>query len=258
MSKINICGILFDNVTMDQAISAMEEKIKNHKNNESSGFLFVANQDIINRMQKIKELTLDGLNEAFLTIPDGYSIVYAAKFLKTPLKERVTGPDLMEKFMELSNSKSYKHFFLGAKEGVGQKLKDNFLAKYPQIKIVGVYSPPFCDEFSIEENQKIIDMINNSYADVLWVSFGCPKQEKWILQNKDKIKTPISVGIGAAFDFHSGNLKRAPKWVQNLRMEWFYRFLQEPKRLWKRYFVGGFNFLTLLLKEKKYNRSRGV
>jgi N-acetylglucosaminyldiphosphoundecaprenol N-acetyl-beta-D-mannosaminyltransferase len=246
--KVNIGGILFDNVNLDEAVSMMDTQIHQYSG-EGSSLLCVANQDLFNQRNKYKELSLENINGSFLIIPDGYSIIYAAKILGAKMKERVAGPDLMEKFIEYSNEKGYKHFFLGAKEGVAQKMADIFCAKYHHLKVVGLYSPPF-GEFSLEENNKILQMINQSKADVLWVSFGCPKQERWIIQNKDKINVPISAGVGAAFDFHSGNIKRAPQFFITLRLEWFYRFLQEPNRLFKRYFFGGFHFLKIIIMQK--------
>ncbi len=256
--KINIGGILFSNVTMQETLELIEKKIIEYKNSnknsnknikKSTNFLCVANQDIINQSKKIKELTYDNINKAFLIIPDGYSIIYASKFLCNPLKERIAGPDLMNEFILISNKKKYKNFFLGSTKEVLNKMIENFNKKYNQLKISGYYSPPF-GEFSKKENNKIITMINNSKTDILWVSFGCPKQEKWILDNLNHLHVPVSIGIGAAFDFHSELKKRAPKFIRKLKLEWFYRLLQEPKRLWKRYLFGGFSFLKIILKQK--------
>ncbi len=174
----------------------------------------------------------------------------ASRFLERGgLKERVAGPDLMNEFMKVANIKKYSNFFLGAAPGIARKMADNFLASFPKLKIAGIYSPPFGD-FTRQENAKMIKTINAAKPDVLWVSFGCPKQEKWILDNMDRIRVPVSVGIGAAFDFHSGNLRRAPLLIQNMKLEWLYRLLQEPKRLWKRYFIGGFNFACIIMRQK--------
>jgi N-acetylglucosaminyldiphosphoundecaprenol N-acetyl-beta-D-mannosaminyltransferase len=184
-----------------------------------------------------------------MMLPDGHSIVVASRLLGDPLKQRVAGPDLIYEFMKKSNDKKYSNFFLGAKDGVAKKMVDRFLKKFPDIKIAGIYSPPFGD-FTKKENDKMINMINKAKPDVLWVSFGCPKQEKWILDNLDRIKVPVSAGVGAAFDFHSGEIKRAPVFVQKVKLEWFYRLLQEPKRLWRRYLIGGFNFLFIIINQK--------
>jgi N-acetylglucosaminyldiphosphoundecaprenol N-acetyl-beta-D-mannosaminyltransferase len=254
LKKINIGGLFFDNVNMSEAINLMEKRINEYKGRESS-LLCVANQDIINKVKIIRDLTFKRINEgSFLIIPDGNSIVYASKLLGTPLKERVAGPDLMERFIEVAANKGYRNFFLGAKEGVAWKMGESFLKKFPNLKISGIYSPPFGD-FSKNENEKIINMVNKSKSDILWVSFGCPKQETWILNYKEKLNVPISAGIGAAFDFLSGRVKRAPKIIQKLKLEWFYRFLQEPFRLWERYFIGGFRFIKIII-QQKYSRKK--
>lgn len=250
IEKINICGLDFANITLKEGIELIKERLKNREIKKSD-FIIVANQDIINKKRFISTLNDENLNKAYLITPDGYSIIYAARILGYKLKERVAGPDLMEGVIELSAEKGYSNFFLGAKEGVADKMVDNFKKKYPDLKIAGIYSPPFCEKFSEMENNKIILMINNSNCDILWVSFGCPKQETWIIENINKLKVPLVIGIGAAFDFYANTLKRAPKFIQKLRLEWFYRFLQEPKRLFKRYFIGGFQFLNLVLKHKK-------
>lgn len=252
MDKVNIGGILFNNVNMLEALQIIEERIS-EKNKNKTSFLFVANQDIINKTKKTPGLSIDNLNKAFLTIPDGHSIIVASKILGVPLKERVTGPDLMEKFIEISAKKGYKNYFLGAAAGVAELMAENFKKRFPGLRVSGIYSPPF-GEFSDEENRRIINNVNASKPEVLWVSFGCPKQEKWIIDHMDKLNIPIVVGVGAAFDFYSGNLRRAPKIIQKIGLEWFYRFIQEPKRLWSRYFIGGFKFLKIILEQKRKNK----
>jgi N-acetylglucosaminyldiphosphoundecaprenol N-acetyl-beta-D-mannosaminyltransferase len=155
----------------------------------------------------------------------------------------------MEKFIEISAEKGYKNYFLGAAPGIAIKMAERFLVKYPKLKICGIYSPPFGD-FTEKENKKIIDLVNGTKPDILWVSFGCPKQEKWILENASKLQAKIAAGVGAAFDFFSGNVKRAPLFVRKARLEWFYRVLKEPGRLWKRYFFGGFKFMKIIINQK--------
>lgn len=250
---IDIGGVLFDNVNMAEAVAIVEDRIKSNSKGRTDKLLLVANQDILNRVGKYKDLTLDDLNSSFLTIPDGYSIVYGAKFLGYKMKCRVTGPDLMDKILSLSPKNGYKHFFLGAAPMVAQTMADNFTNKYRGVSIVGVYSPPF-GEFSEDENNKIISMINSSKADIVWVSFGCPKQEWWIAKIGVLLEAPVVAGVGAAFDFHSGNKKRAPLFIQKMRLEWFYRMMQEPKRLWARYMEGGIGYIKILFRQKKSMR----
>lgn len=254
--RIDVGGLLFDNVNMAEALERVESKITQPDLfAQDSALLMAANQDIFNHIGIYKNLSLERLNRSFLIIPDGYSIVVGAKYLGTPLKERVAGPDLMSEFMTISQQKGYRNFFLGAADGVAAKMAENFLAKYPKLQISGIYSPPF-GEFSEEEKRKIENMINESKSDVLWVSFGCPKQEWWILENEANLMVPVIAGIGAAFDFHSGNKKRAPLFMQKLRLEWLYRLFQEPGRLWKRYLGGAKTYFKVLRRHKKKIKSK--
>jgi N-acetylglucosaminyldiphosphoundecaprenol N-acetyl-beta-D-mannosaminyltransferase len=250
-NRVNICGICFDNVIMDEALGLMEKKIAADPSLKvKSSQLLVANQDIINKIKKDGSFSLDRLNDSFLIVPDGESIILAGKILGTPLKERVAGPDLMERFMRISAVKDYKNFFFGSTQTGLMNLTANLQNKFPGLSITGSYSPPFVKEFPPDENDRIIDMINSSGTDVLWVSLGCPKQEKWIMNNASRINVPVIAGIGAAFDFHSGNLKRAPRWIRKIKMEWFFRFLQEPLRLFDRYFIGGVSFMRKVMRQK--------
>ena len=252
MSKVNIGGLLFDNVNMTEAISVILDRIGNGITGETSVVIF-ANQDILNHLGSDEDLTPEKINGSFLILPDGYSIVTAAGFLRTPLKERVCGPDLMPELIKKAAEQGYKNYFFGAGAGIAKRLADYFLTLHPEMKISGVCSPPF-GEYSEEENGRMIAEINASRPDILWVSLGCPKQEKWLLKNRTKIKVPVTLAIGAAFDFYSGNKKRAPQFIRKIRLEWMFRLFQEPGRLWKRYIIGGFHFAFRILKQKFFNK----
>ena len=250
-SRINIGGLLFDNVDMDETIARIDDIIRDYRSGavQESSFGLVANQDIINKKKLFADMTDEVLNRSALTFPDGYSIVVASKMLGTPLKCRVAGPDLM--WNVVGQRRQYSHFFLGASEGVAQKMADRFREEFGNIKVAGIYTPPFCAEFTEAENDKMIEMVNRSECDILWVSFGCPKQERWIVNNIGRLRVPIALGVGAAFDFHSGNVKRAPLWMQNMKLEWLFRITQSPKRLFGRYFNGGVTFYRTIKKQKK-------
>lgn len=185
-------------------------------------------------------------NSADLRIPDGKPLSLVCK--KRGFKEasRVTGPELME---ELFRIQDLSHYFYGSTEETLEKLKQNLEIKFPNIKIAGMYSPPFRN-LDDDEDKKIIDMINKSGADILWVALGAPKQENWMFKHKDKINA-LMIGVGAGFDYHAGNIKRAPKWMQKLSLEWLYRLFQDPKRLFKRYLKTNFKFIRLVGKENK-------
>lgn len=193
-------------------------------------------------------------NAADLTLCDGVPLLWASKFLNAPLKGRVTGLDLLPKFLEFAADKNIKMFFLGAKEGVAQSLKELAQKKYPAIQIGEVYSPPFAEKFSEKETQKMIHLINSYQPHVLWVSLTAPKQDYWIYENFDKLNVNIAIGVGGAFEVTAGLIPRAPEWMQKAGLEWFYRFLREPSRMYKRYFVEAPVFIPLIFKQKFFNK----
>ncbi len=189
-------------------------------------------------------------NSADLTTADGVPLLWASKFLGSPIRGRVTGLDLLPEFSKISANKGFRFFFLGAAEGVALKLANHLKEINPGLNIAGTYSPPFAERFSDEENEKMISMINQSKADMLWVSLTAPKQDFWIAEHFDRLNVSIAIGVGAAFDVVAGNIKRSPEWMQKNGLEWFYRLMQEPGRLSKRYLVEAPQFIPLLLKQK--------
>lgn len=190
-------------------------------------------------------------NKADLALADGMPLVWVSKFMGKPLKERVGGPDFFEKFNGVADRCGYSYYLLGSTEEVVEKMIKNLRDKYPNIRILGYYCPPFGDMKDENQNVDICNRINTVKPDIVWVSFGCPKQERWIVENKGRIDTAVIIGIGAAFEFASGKVRRAPILIRNLGLEWLYRVYKEPKRLWKRYFVEGPRFFVYVIKNKK-------
>ena len=244
--KIEMFDIFINNLNMDEAIMHIEHLID--KNNKA--YVVTPNVDHIVRLKKDKEFKKIYEN-ADLVLADGMPLVIASKLFKKPLKEKVSGSDLFVKMCEKFSEKEYRMFFLGGLEGVALKASENIKNKYPNIHIVGTYSPPFGFENDEEETKNIISMIKEKNVDILFVGLGSPKQEKWIYDNKSEYDVPVSLAIGASFDFVAGTVKRAPKWISNIGMEWFYRFCKEPKRLFKRYFVDDSYFIKILIDEIK-------
>lgn len=189
-------------------------------------------------------------NSADLTTADGVPLLWASKILGSPIRGRVTGLDLLPEFSKISAEKGFRYFFLGAAEGVAEKLANHLTEVNPGLRVAGTYSPPFVDRFTQEENEKMITLINQSKADILWVSLTAPKQDFWIADHFDRLNVSVAIGVGAAFDVVAGNIKRAPKWMQNAGLEWLYRLIQEPGRLSKRYLVEAPRFIPLLIKQK--------
>lgn len=185
-------------------------------------------------------------NESYMSLPDGRPLSIIQKIKGYTEAERVTGPDLMEEIFKISEEKGYTHYFYGSTEDTLKKLNNRLNKKYPKLKIVGMYSPPF-RILTEDEDKKIINEINTKSPDFLWVGLGAPKQELWMYEHKNKVNS-LMIGVGAGFDYLAGNIKRAPKWMQIVGFEWLYRLIQDPKRLFKRYLVTNLKFLIFLIK----------
>jgi N-acetylglucosaminyldiphosphoundecaprenol N-acetyl-beta-D-mannosaminyltransferase len=190
----------------------------------------------------------DVLHSADLSVPDGrWAARVAAKKLSCETKQ-VRGVDLLAAFCDLASSKGYANYFYGDTQETLALASDRLQRKYPGLKIVGAYSPPF-RELTQEEDAQILETINRANPDVLWVALGLPKQESWIFAHRDRLKAPVIVAIGAAIKFHSGKVKPAPHWASQSGLEWLWRFFHEPRRTWRRAFVYGPQFAALSLLE---------
>jgi len=225
----NILGVAIDAVGFEEALDRVEDLIR------SGGSHYVcvnSTQDIM--ISQDDETFRQIVNNADLATPDGWPVVWGLRANGLVQKGRVTGPDIMLAMCERSVRKGYKHYLYGGAEGVPELLETKLVERYPGLQIVGRYSPPF-RPLTPEEDQAAIDTINASGADMLWVGLGTPKQHFWIKDHLGKVKVPVLLGVGAAFDFHSGRIQRAPKWMQDSGLEWVDRIFKEPKRLGKRY-----------------------
>ena len=180
-------------------------------------------------------------NGGILAIPDGGPLSSVGNRRGASRMSRTTGPDYMEEVLKLSKQYGWKHFFYGSTQETLYKVKSEIERKYPGVSIAGMYSPPF-RQLTANEDQSIVDMINLSSPDFIWVGLGAPKQERWMSAHQGIVKG-LMVGVGAAFDYYAGNISRAPEWMQNYNLEWFYRFLQDPKRLFKRYLITNSKFI---------------
>lgn len=185
-------------------------------------------------------------NEAVIALPDGAPLSKYSRKKGYAQAERVTGPDLMKNILTLSAEREYRHFFYGSTQETLDKLKEVISEKYPGVTIAGMISPPF-RPISPEEDKAFVEQINSSGADFVWVGLGAPKQEIWMNEHRGRINS-LMIGVGAAFDYECGNIKRAPEWMQKLSLEWLYRLMQDPARLFKRYFVTNTKFLWLTRK----------
>ena len=191
-------------------------------------------------------------NGSVMNLPDGKPLSLVQKALGYTNAERVPGPDLMTRLFAASEEKEYTHFFYGSKPETLDALQKKLQAQYPRLKISGMYSPPFRD-LTEQEDQKITRMIRDADADFIWIGLGAPKQEKWMAAHQGCFRG-VMLGVGAGFDFHAGTVRRAPKWMQELCLEWLFRIFQDPRRLLRRYLDTNFAFLRYLWKERKAER----
>jgi N-acetylglucosaminyldiphosphoundecaprenol N-acetyl-beta-D-mannosaminyltransferase len=206
----------------------------------------VVNAGKIVAMQKDLQLR-QSVNESDLINADGQAVVWASKVLGKPLKERVAGIDLMVNLVELAHKKKHKIFFFGAKEEVVKKVVDRYSNEYSSEIIAGYRN----GYFKKEEEQSIAKEIGESGAHILFVAISSPTKENFLYENRTLLrKVNFIMGVGGSFDVVAGKVKRAPIWMQNAGLEWFYRFMQEPKRMWKRYLIGNSKFIFLVLKER--------
>lgn len=246
--KLNLFDLEIENMTMKQAVDLISYKLENNIRAK----IYFVNPDCLNKIFGDHDY-YDVLTRSDNIFPDGIGIKIAGKILKTPLKENVNGTDMLPFLCKscIKNNKSI--FLLGGKPGVAEKMKMALQIKYKGLKIAGTYHGYFD---KVNENQNILKIINDSKSDILLVAFGAPYQEKWIDSNFLELNPSILMGVGGLFDFYSGNIKRAPSWIREIGLEWLYRFSREPKRMWRRYFVGNPVFIYKVLKFKFRKRIR--
>ena len=248
MVKQPLLNTYVNNVNMDEAIQAIEDMIASGK----KSYIVAINVDVVMKIENdsyLKEIT----DKADVVLVDGKPLEWIAKWHKRPIKAKISGSDLIPILCERAAKKGYSIFIIGGKDGIAEKAKQNLERDLPEIRIVGTYAPPFGFEKDEKELNRINEMISSAHPDILIACFGCPKQEKWIYENYQQYDAKVSICAGATVDFLAGNVKRAPRWISEHGFEWFYRFLQEPKRMFKRYFVDDFKICGLII---KYRRNR--
>lgn len=228
-SPIAILGVPFDNVTIGETIEMIEQMVLSRRPH----YLATANVDFLVQASQDVELRRI-LFDAHLVICDGTPLVWASRLLGNALPERVAGSDVVPLLLKLAAEKGYRPFFLGATPDSIETAVTRVREKYPGIQIAGYYSPPF-NKLLEMDHEEIRDRILRAQPDLLFVGFGCPKQEKWINMHYRSLGVPVSVGVGGTIDFLAGKLARAPRWMQKSGTEWIFRLAQEPKRLFRRY-----------------------
>ena len=240
--RIDFLEIPLDNLSMSETLEIIENSILCNKQIHHC----VINAGKVVKMQSDKQLQ-DSVISSDIINADGMSIVWAARFLGHEIKERVAGIDLMNNLVELAHKKNYKCFFLGAKERVIKKIVDHYSNKYSNQLIAGYRN----GYFDYNEEKILVDQIIKSKANLLFVAMTSPKKENFLNKYKAKLKSVnLIMGVGGSFDVISGEVKRAPLFMQKLGLEWFYRLVQEPRRMWRRYLIGNLKFIIIIFKAR--------
>ena len=229
IERVNVLGVGLSAINLDSALAAVSEALEK----KNKGYVCVTGVHGVMEAQKDESLR-SILNRAFLNTPDGMPMVWAGRLRGFRDMDRVYGPDLMNLICGWSRQKNYTHFFYGGADGVARELKRRLEEKFPGLKIVGTYTPPF-RALNATEEAELIRAVGELKPDIIWVGLSTPKQEKFMAQYWQKLDATLMFGVGAAFDFHAGRVRQAPRWMQRSGLEWLFRLCCEPKRLWKRY-----------------------
>ncbi|MGO8795878.1 MAG: WecB/TagA/CpsF family glycosyltransferase [Candidatus Sulfotelmatobacter sp.] len=235
--SVSILGVKVHATDMDRALARVESALATG----DKGYVCVTGVQGVMEAQSDSNLKRI-INQALLTIPDGRPTVWVG-WLRGFLKMRqVTGPTMMLRLCALSAEKGYTHFFFGGNDGVAQELKQSLTQRFPGMKVVGTYTPPF-RPLNAEEEAELIRMVAETKPDFFWVGLSTPKQERFMDQYVSKLDAKLMFGVGAAFDIHTGRIKDAPYWMKLTGVQWMHRIYQDPKRLWKRYLVNNPKFV---------------
>jgi len=230
MKRVNVLGVgisvLNLQTALDEIAGAIREKRKGYICVRDAHGVMLAQKDA--GFRRI-------LNEAFLCTPDGMPMVWMGRLRGHREMGRVYGPDLMLEVCAWSEKNPCRHFFYGGVPGVAELLAEKLKAKFPKLEVVGTFTPPF-RPLNADEEKELREMVRAAKPDILWVGLSTPKQEKFMAEFLPKLGVTLMIGVGAAFDFHSGRVRQAPRWMHRSGLEWFYRLCSEPRRLAKRYF----------------------
>ena len=242
--RVQLFGISIDNVTLAEAVQRIDALL----DRRGRHYVVTPNVDHIVRLPRDPAFA-DAYYRASLIFADGMPIVWASRLLRRPLKGRVTGSDLVPEVCELAARRGASIFFLGTTPPILAEAVRRVTTQWPSLQIVGTYSPPFGFERNTLERLRMISAVNDARPDILFIGLGAPKQELWIANSITQVNVRVALCIGAGIDYLAGAVKRAPRWMQRTGLEWAWRLLQEPGRLWRRYLVEDMQFLGLLARE---------
>ena len=241
IAHTNVLGVNVSAINMELALTTIKGWV------DRSETHYVCVTGVHGVMESHDDASLQAIhNAAGLVTPDGMPLVWLSRLRGFKHVDRVYGPDLMLALCEQSVAWGVRHFLYGGADGVPELLAQCLTQRFPGLDIVGTYSPPF-RELTPEEDERVIAMIDDSGADVVWVGLSTPKQERWMAAHLGRLEASVMIGVGAAFDFHAGLKKQAPRWMQRSGVEWLFRVMNEPRRLWYRYARNNPRFVALLL-----------
>lgn len=239
--RVNVLGVAISAINMEIALTTVEGWIRRRE------LHYICVTPVHSVMECQRDPSLRKIfNASGLATPDGMPLVWLCRLGGYPRVERVYGPDLVLALCEHSSAYGYRHFFYGGAQGVPEQLAINLQSRFPGLVVAGTYSPPF-RSLTLEEDAQIVQMINTAGPDVVWVGIGSPKQERWMAGHRGQLAAPVLIGVGAAFDFNTGRVKQAPRWMQRSGLEWLFRLMTEPRRLWKRYLINNPLFVFLVV-----------
>jgi len=242
-SRTTILGVPVSSITLNSALDQIAAWISE----KQSRYICVADVHSVIKAQD-DERHRSNMAAADMITPDGTPLVWMSRLRGDKAISRVCGPDLMLAVCKRSVSENWRHYLLGGAEGIPERLATRLTEQFPGLSIAGAYSPPFRPP-TPEEDAAIVADILASGADIVWIGLGCPKQERWMAEHKAALPGVILIGVGAAFNFHVGTIRRAPIWMRKNGLEWLHRLLSEPRRLWRRYLVDAPRFASLSLLE---------
>lgn len=229
LERVNVLGVGVSAITMADALRFVDETISKRMPTYACvsgvhGVMLCQADDALRQIH----------NRAGMVTPDGMPLVWFGRLSGHRNMRRVCGPDLMLAVCKRSLSADYRHFFLGGAPGTAERLAARLQERFPGLEVVGTFCPPF-REMTVQEDAELVEMVEAARPDVLWVGISTPKQERFMANHLGRLSAPLMIGVGAAFDFHAGLKRRAPRWMQESGLEWLFRLASEPRRLWKRY-----------------------
>jgi N-acetylglucosaminyldiphosphoundecaprenol N-acetyl-beta-D-mannosaminyltransferase len=244
-SKVNILGVQIDNVDLAEAMERIAALVRDRR----PSLVVTPNVDHLINLQDDAEFR-EIYRRAALVLTDGVPLLWAARFLGTPIREKLSGSDIFHDLCRLAAQRGFRVFFMGGREGAAEAAAERMRRAHPGLQVVGVHSPPFGFESDASEGARIDAILAEARPDVLFLGLGSPKQEKWSARNSERLGIPVTVGVGVTFEYTAGMVRRAPVWMQRVGLEWLFRLCMEPGRLWMRYLVNDPKFFWLVLKQR--------